>query len=58
MADMPGRATTIQMPRWIQLVGLPVLLVLLCVVAGAMQVDDYSTALNGQPGRAPAAATR
>lgn len=40
MADMPGRATTIQMPRWIQLVGLPVLLVLLCLVAGVMQVDD------------------
>jgi predicted PurR-regulated permease PerM len=32
---MPGRAPTIQIPRWIQLVGLPVLLLLLWTVAGA-----------------------
>ncbi len=37
MARMPGRATTIQVPRWIQLVGLPLLLVGLWVVAGAVR---------------------
>ncbi len=35
MARMPGGAPRIEIPRWIQLVGLPLLLVLLWVVAGA-----------------------
>jgi predicted PurR-regulated permease PerM len=35
MAAMPGGATKIEIPRWIQLVGLPLLLLLLWVVAGA-----------------------
>src|SRR5205823_10226823 len=35
MARMPGGATKIEIPRWIQLVGLPLLLLLLWVVAGA-----------------------
>ena len=35
MARMPGGATKIEIPRWIQLVGLPLLLVLGWVVAGA-----------------------
>jgi predicted PurR-regulated permease PerM len=35
MAPMPGGATKIEIPRWIQLVGLPLLLLLLWVVAGA-----------------------
>jgi predicted PurR-regulated permease PerM len=34
---MPERATTIQIPRWIQLVGLPLLLLLVWVVAGAVR---------------------
>ncbi|MDQ2983007.1 MAG: AI-2E family transporter [Actinomycetota bacterium] len=34
---MPGGAPTIQIPRWIQLVGLPVLLLLLWTVAGAVR---------------------
>jgi len=34
---MPAGAPTLQIPRWIQLVGLPVLLVLLWVVAGAVR---------------------
>jgi predicted PurR-regulated permease PerM len=37
MAFMPGRATTIQIPRWIQLVGLPLLLLLAWFVAGAVR---------------------
>jgi predicted PurR-regulated permease PerM len=37
MALMPERATTIQIPRWIQLVGLPVLLIGVWVVAGAVR---------------------
>ncbi len=37
MTRMPGRATTIQVPRWIQLVGLPLLLVGVWVVAGAVR---------------------
>ncbi len=37
MPRMPGGATTIQIPRWIQLVGLPLLLVLAWVVAGAVR---------------------
>src|SRR5581483_4644629 len=37
MATMPGGATKIQIPRWIQLVGLPVLLVFVWVVAGAVR---------------------
>jgi hypothetical protein len=70
MAQMPGRATTIQMPRWIQLVGLPVLLVLLYLVAGAVRqvvfrclgmaasrVDDHFRAAHGQPGRPATAVT-
>jgi predicted PurR-regulated permease PerM len=36
MARMPGGATKIEIPRWIQLVGLPVLLLGLWVVAGAV----------------------
>src|ERR687886_1465472 len=35
MAAMPGGATKIEIPRWIQLVGLPILLLLIWVVAGA-----------------------
>ena len=35
MAAMPGGATKIEIPRWIQLVGLPLLLLFLWVVAGA-----------------------
>ena len=34
---MPERAPTIQIPRWIQLVGLPLLLILAWVVAGAVR---------------------
>ena len=37
MAGMPGRALTIQIPRWIQLVGLPLLLILAWAVAGAVR---------------------
>ncbi len=37
MAAMPGGATKIEIPRWIQLVGLPLLLVLIWVVAGAVR---------------------
>ena len=37
MAAMPGGATKLQIPRWIQLVGLPLLLILLWVVAGAVR---------------------
>ena len=37
MRPMPAGAPTLQIPRWIQLVGLPVLLVLLWVVAGAVR---------------------
>src|SRR5438093_9832928 len=35
MAGPPAEAAKIQIPRWIQLVGLPLLLLLLWVVAGA-----------------------
>jgi predicted PurR-regulated permease PerM len=35
MAGMPGGAPKIEIPRWIQLVGLPLLLLFLWVVAGA-----------------------
>jgi predicted PurR-regulated permease PerM len=35
MARMPGGAPKIEIPRWIQLVGLPLLLLLLWVIAGA-----------------------
>jgi len=35
MAAMPGGARKIEIPRWIQLVGLPLLLLLLWVIAGA-----------------------
>jgi putative heme transporter len=34
---MPARAVKIEIPRWIQLVGLPILLLLLWVVAGAVR---------------------
>jgi predicted PurR-regulated permease PerM len=34
---MPARAAKIEVPRWIQLVGLPLLLILLWVVAGAVR---------------------
>jgi predicted PurR-regulated permease PerM len=34
---MPARAAKIEIPRWIQLVGLPILLLLLWVVAGAVR---------------------
>jgi predicted PurR-regulated permease PerM len=37
MAVMPERAPTIQIPRWIQLVGLPILLILGWAVAGAVR---------------------
>ena len=37
MARMPGRATRIEIPRWIQLVGLPLLLFVAWVVAGAVR---------------------
>ena len=37
MAAMPGGATKIEIPRWIQLVGLPLLLVFAWVVAGAVR---------------------
>ena len=37
MARMPERAPTIQIPRWIQLVGLPVLVILVWAVAGAVR---------------------
>src|SRR5207253_1232491 len=35
MAAMPGGVTRIEIPRWIQLVGLPILLLLVWVIAGA-----------------------
>jgi len=35
MAAMPGGVTKIEIPRWIQLVGLPLLLLMIWVVAGA-----------------------
>ena len=35
MARMPGGAPKIEIPRWIQLVGLPLVLLFLWVVAGA-----------------------
>src|ERR687884_1901460 len=34
---MPARAAKIEIPRWIQLVGLPILLLALWVVAGAVR---------------------
>src|SRR3954471_22159396 len=34
---MPARAAKIEIPRWIQLVGLPILLLFLWVVAGAVR---------------------
>src|SRR5438105_14287886 len=34
---MPARAAKIQIPRWIQLVGLPLLLLFVWVVAGAVR---------------------
>jgi predicted PurR-regulated permease PerM len=37
MAPMPAGAPKIQIPRWIQLVGLPLVLLLLWVVAGAVR---------------------
>src|SRR5436190_21994746 len=37
MAAMPGGVTKIEIPRWIQLVGLPILLLLIWVVAGAVR---------------------
>jgi predicted PurR-regulated permease PerM len=37
MASMPGGATRIEIPRWIQLVGLPLLLILAWTVAGAVR---------------------
>jgi predicted PurR-regulated permease PerM len=37
MAVMPGGAPKIEIPRWIQLVGLPLLLLLAWVVAGAVR---------------------
>src|SRR5712691_11512875 len=37
MARMPGGAPKIEIPRWIQLVGLPLLLLFLWVVAGAVR---------------------
>src|SRR5947208_2742591 len=37
MTLMPGGASKIEIPRWIQLVGLPLLLVLGWVVAGAVR---------------------
>jgi predicted PurR-regulated permease PerM len=37
MAAMPGGAMKIEIPRWIQLVGLPLLLLLAWVVAGAVR---------------------
>jgi predicted PurR-regulated permease PerM len=37
MRRMPAEAPKLQIPRWIQLVGLPLLLVLLWVVAGAVR---------------------
>jgi predicted PurR-regulated permease PerM len=37
MARMPERAPTIQVPRWIQLVGLPMLLLLGWAIAGAVR---------------------
>jgi predicted PurR-regulated permease PerM len=37
MAGMPGGAMKIEIPRWIQLVGLPLLLLLAWVVAGAVR---------------------
>jgi predicted PurR-regulated permease PerM len=37
MPPMPGGATKIEIPRWIQLVGLPLLLLLAWVVAGAVR---------------------
>jgi predicted PurR-regulated permease PerM len=37
MAGMPGGAPTIRIPRWIQLAGLPLLLLLIWVVAGAVR---------------------
>jgi predicted PurR-regulated permease PerM len=37
MAAMPGGAPKVQIPRWIQLVGLPVLLLLVWFVAGAIR---------------------
>src|SRR5256885_4012827 len=37
MARMPGGAPKIEIPRWIQLVGLPLLLVFAWVVAGAVR---------------------
>jgi putative heme transporter len=37
ISHMPARAAKIEIPRWIQLVGLPILLLLLWVVAGAVR---------------------
>jgi predicted PurR-regulated permease PerM len=37
MARMPERAPTIEIPRWIQLVGLPLVLILAWVLAGAVR---------------------
>src|SRR5919201_3478886 len=37
MRRMPAGAPKLQIPRWIQLVGLPLLLILLWVVAGAVR---------------------
>ena len=37
MAVMPGGAAKIEIPRWIQLVGLPLLLALGWIVAGAVR---------------------
>jgi predicted PurR-regulated permease PerM len=37
MTRMPGGVTRIEIPRWIQLVGLPILLLLAWVVAGAVR---------------------
>lgn len=37
MAAMPGGAPRIEIPRWIQLVGLPIMLLLAWVVAGAVR---------------------
>ena len=41
MAAMPGGAPRIEISRWIQLVGLPILLLLACVVAGAVRHDVF-----------------
>jgi predicted PurR-regulated permease PerM len=47
MAVMPGGAMKIQIPRWIQLVGLPLLLVLAWMIAGAVRHVVFVFVVSG-----------